>query len=113
MHAIPRLVFAVTLAVAAGTASAERVYVKARGEVDLAPFKCETITRSANVKRICYDEREAYVLVSLKGVWYHFCGVPAATVAGWKKATSKGRYYNDTIQGKFDCSIASAPSYKK
>ena len=111
MNAMPRLVLAAALAVAAGTASAERVYVKARGEVDLAPFKCETVTRSANVKRICYDEREAYVLVSLKGIWYHFCGVPPATVASWKKAASTGRYYNDTIRGNFDCSIASAPSY--
>lgn len=113
MNAIPRLFIAAALAVAASAANAERVYVKARGEVDLAPFKCETITHSANVKRICYDEREAYVLVSLKGIWYHFCDVPPATVTSWMKAASKGRYYNDTIQGKFDCSITSAPSYKR
>lgn len=112
MTAILRITFALALALAAGAASAERVYVKARGEVDLAPFKCETITRSANVKRICYDEREAYVLVSLKGIWYHFCGVPPATVTSWRKAASKGRYYNDTIRGNFDCSVTSAPLYR-
>lgn len=100
------------LLMAAAPACAERVYVKARGEIDLSHFRCESIARSENVKRVCYDESEAYVLVSLKGIWYHFCGVPATTVSGWKKATSKGRYYNDVIRGNFDCSEASAPSYR-
>ena len=95
-----------------GAAHAERVYVKARGEVDLAPFRCENVARSENVKRLCYDERENYVLVSLKGIWYHFCHVPPTTVSGWKRASSKGRYYNDVIRGNFDCSDASAPAYK-
>lgn len=103
---------AAALSLTAGPASAERVYVKARGEVDLSHFHCDNISRSENVKRVCYDESEAYVLVSLKGVWYHFCGVPATTVTSWKKAASKGRYYNDVIRGNFDCSVASAPSYR-
>ena len=64
-----RIFLALALAVAATPASGERVYVKARGEVDLAPFRCQTLARSENVKRVCYDEREAYVLVSLKGIW--------------------------------------------
>ena len=106
------LVILAPLALTAGPASAERVYVKARGDVDLSHFRCDNISRSENVKRVCYDESEAYVLVSLKGVWYHFCGVPATTVSGWKKAASKGRYYNDVIRGNFDCSVASAPSYR-
>lgn len=112
MKVAVRVLTAVVLSALAGIASAERVYVKARGEVDLAPFKCESVARSANVKRICYDEREAYVLVSLKGIWYHFCGVPPATVSSWKKAASKGRYYNDTIRGNFDCSASPAPVYR-
>ena len=103
---------AAALLLTAGPASAERVYVKALGEVDLSHFRCESISRSENVKRVCYDESEAYVLVSVKGIWYHFCGVPATTVTGWKKASSKGRYYNDVIRGNFDCSVASAPSYR-
>lgn len=105
-------IVAVALAIAAGTASAERVYVKARGEVDLAPFRCEGVARSANVKRLCYDEQQKYVLVSLKGIWYHFCGVPPATVSDWKRAASKGRYYNDNIRGNFDCSETHAPAYR-
>lgn len=112
MSPILHAALVLSLATLGGAAHAERVYVKARGEVDLAPFQCTNVSRSANVKRICYDERETYVLVSLKGIWYHFCGVPAATVTSWKKAASKGRYYNDTIRGNFDCSVTSAPSYR-
>ena len=96
---------------AAGTALAERVYVKARGEVNLAPFKCQAIGRSPNVKRICYDEANHYVLVSLKGIWYHYCAVPPATISAWKQASSKGRFYNDNVREKFDCTVVSAPAY--
>jgi len=103
---------AAVLSLTAGPVSAERVYVKARGEVELSHFRCDNISRSENVKRVCYDESEAYVLVSLKGVWYHFCGVPATTVSSWKKAASKGRYYNDVIRGNFDCTQVSAPTYR-
>ena len=112
MKAILRTIFAVVLSCAAGAASAERVYVKARGEVDLAPFTCQNVSKSVNVKRICYDEHEKYVLVSLKGIWYHFCGVSPATVSDWKKSPSKGRYYNDTIRPGFECSEATAPAYR-
>jgi hypothetical protein len=112
MHKMLRLVLPAALAMAAGAANAERVYVKARGEVDLAPFRCESVTRSVNVKRLCYDEQEKYVLVSLKGIWYHFCSVPPAMVNGWKRAASKGRYYNDNIRGNFDCSETHAPAYR-
>ncbi len=89
----------------AGAAVAERAYVKARGEVDLAPFQCETIParNSPNVRRICYDANRQYVLVSLSGVWYHYCGVPPTTVSEWRRSPSKGRYYNDHIRSGFDC----------
>ena len=112
MSVAMRLVVAAVFVVASHAASAERVYVKARGEVDLAPFRCVSVSRSPNVQRICYDESEEYVLVSLKGIWYHFCGVPPATVASWKKSASKGRYYNDNILGHYDCSEVHAPSYR-
>jgi hypothetical protein len=112
MKPMLRAFLACSLVLMGTAAHAERVYVKARGEVDLGPFRCVNVSRSENVKRICYDEHEAYVLVSVKGIWYHFCGVPATTVSNWKKAASKGRYYNDTIRGNFDCSVTPAPSYR-
>ena len=93
-------------------AVAERAYVKARGEVDLTPFQCETIAarNSPNVRRICYDASRQYVLVSLSGVWYHYCGVPPATVSEWRRSASKGRYYNDHIRSGFDCTPTEAPA---
>ena len=100
------------LLAASGAALAERAYVKARGDVDLTPFQCETIAarNSPNVRRICYDANRQYVLVSLSGVWYHYCGVPPATVSEWRRSNSKGRYYNDHIRSGFDCTPAEAPA---
>jgi hypothetical protein len=112
MSKVPYWLTGVSLLLAFQAAMAERVYVKARGEVDLAPFRCQSVTRGENVKRICYDEQEMYVLVSLKGIWYHFCGVPAATVSDWKKSRSKGRYYNDNVRPNFDCTATGAPAYR-
>ena len=101
------------LLAATQAARAERVYVKARGEVDLAPFKCEAVARSPNVKRICYDEKNLYALVSLNGIWYHYCGVTPTTISAWKRSSSKGRYYNDNIRGHFDCTGELMPMYGK
>jgi hypothetical protein len=98
---------------AAAPASAERAYIKSRGEVDLAPFRCEMFSRSPNVNRICYDAGPQYLLVSVKGIWYHFCDVPGSAVTAWQQvpARAKGQYYNDAVRGRFDCSTAGFPRY--
>ncbi len=96
-----------------GSATAETVYVKYRGSVDLAPFECEWISRSSVVKRLCYDSKEQYVIVNLKGTYYHYCEVPIRVVANWRQAVSMGRYYNAQIKGRFDCRIFHVPSYIK
>jgi hypothetical protein len=46
-------------------AHAETVEVKYRGSVDLTPFACDTVTRSSFVQRVCYDEKNAYMLINL------------------------------------------------
>jgi KTSC domain len=112
MLRILHTILATALLMAAQSALAERVYVKARGDVDLAPFRCGNFPRSANVKRVCYDEQEAYVLVSLKCIWYHFCGVPPSAVSAWRKASSPGRYYNDYVREKYECHATEAPTYR-
>jgi KTSC domain len=108
MNRLHWMVAGLALVAVCDSAMAERVYVKARGEVDLAPFKCETIARSPNVRRICYDEQHEYALVSLSGIWYHYCGVPASTIREWRSASSKGRYYNDNVRSNFDCTAPGA-----
>lgn len=107
-----QLAVSVALLAAALPAAAERVYVKSRGEVELAPFRCEGVARGANVKRLCYDERERYLLVSVKGIWYHYCGVSPATLSAWRRASAPGRYYNDNVRSNYECSGTSAPAYR-
>jgi hypothetical protein len=48
-------------------ANAETVSVKYRGEVDLAPFACKAVTRSSFIDRVCYDEKNTYMLMNLRG----------------------------------------------
>lgn len=73
---------------------AETVYVKYRGIVDLAPFTCESVTRSSVVRRVCYDDREKYLIIGLNGTYYHYCEISRQTVSALLKAESMGRYYN-------------------
>jgi len=46
-------------------ATAESVVVKYRGTVDLAPFKCDEITRSGFIHRVCYDAANEYMIILL------------------------------------------------
>jgi hypothetical protein len=92
-------------------ARAEVVQVKYRGLVDLAPFKCETITRSSFIQRVCYDEAKRYMLINLNGTWYHYCGIDGRTVASLNAAPSMGQYYNANIKGRFDCRVTPPPTY--
>ena len=95
-----------TISVAAETAS-----VKYRGEVDLAPFKCDTITRSSFIERVCYDEKNAYMLINLSGTWYHYCEIGRGMVSSLLAAASMGRFYNISIKGSFDCRTHRVPQY--
>jgi hypothetical protein len=94
------------------SARAETVNVKYRGPVDLKPFACETVARSSLVRRVCYDRREQYMIISLNGTYYHYCEIDAATVASLLSADSMGRYYNRNIKGNFDCRVRRLPTYK-
>ena len=95
-----------------GQANAETVYVKYRGLVDLAPFTCETITRSSFIQRVCYDSREQYMIINLQGIYYHYCEIDARTVDQLLTAQSMGRFYNAAIKGRFDCRIHRVPAYR-
>ena len=91
----------------------EIVNVKYRGQVDLTPFDCEWVARSSVVKRLCYDSKEQYVIVSLGATYYHYCEVPAELVKGWREADSMGRYYDNQVKGRFDCRVNRMPAYPK
>ena len=91
---------------------AEIVNVKYRGPVDLKTFSCESVSRSSLVRRVCYDRREQYMIISLDGVYYHYCEIDPRTVSAFLGASSMGRFYNSSIKGKFDCRIHRVPSFK-
>ncbi len=95
-----------------GLANAETVNVKYRGPVDLKTFTCEAIARSSLVKRVCYDQREQYMIINLQGTYYHYCEIDARTVTALFGASSMGRYYNAAIKGNFDCRTRRVPAYK-
>ncbi len=69
-------------------AHAETVTVKYRGPVDLAPFQCESVSRSSLVTRVCYDPKERYMVIGLQGTYYHYCEIDAGTVAGLRGAAA-------------------------
>lgn len=92
--------------------SAETVFVKYRGPVDLAPFDCQVVTRSSLVNRVCYHKHEEYMIIKLRDTYYHYCEIPAGIVSELRSAESMARYYNTFIRGNFDCRISRVPPYK-
>jgi hypothetical protein len=109
MLAVVMLAYA--LCARASLARAESVYVKYRGEVDLKSFDCTDIARSSFINRVCYDRRNEYMLISLNGMFYHYCGIDAGTVSSLLHTPSMGRFYNASIKGHFDCRLHQVPGY--
>lgn len=92
------------------------VDVKYRGHVPLKTFVCEDTPRSSFVRRVCYDAAQMYMLIKLRGTYYHYCNIDAQTVASLLAAPSIGRFYNQKIkvsatEGKFDCRLHPVPKY--
>ena len=91
--------------------SSEIVDVKYRGPVDLNYFSCTNFDRSSLVRRVCYDRSNNYMVISLNGIYYHYCEIDSGTVASLLSADSMGRFYNASIKGRFDCRVNRVPSY--
>ena len=110
-NAIVAAIFACALCAGPSLARAESVYVKYRGEVDLSSFDCTYITRSSFIRRVCYDRRNEYILISLNGTFYHYCAIDAGTVSSLLSAPSMGQFYNASIKDTFDCRVHQVPGY--
>ena len=72
------------------------------------------MARSSFVHRVCYDRANAYMLIKLRGTYYHYCEIDAPTVARLLSADSIGRFYNANIKGDgrdgpFDCRTRRVP----
>ena len=73
------IIAAVLLFTASGPAYAESVNVSIAAWSILHRSPVRTITRSSFIDRVCYDGRNAYMLIELNGTWYHYCeidGIP-------------------------------------
>jgi KTSC domain len=97
-------------------AFAESVMVKYRGLVDLKPFACTDTPRSSFIQRVCYDKAQTYMLINLRGTYYHYCELPAAAFDAFMTAQSMGQFYNQNIRGTgsdgpFDCRTHRVPAY--
>jgi hypothetical protein len=66
-----RLVFLAFTMIFAGTCAAEMVDVKYRGAIPLDRFACSSIERSSFIRRVCYDNADAYMVVQLNDTYYH------------------------------------------
>ena len=111
-----RLVFAMLSLLGTTPVSAEAVDVKYRGVVDLKPFACTDTPRSSFIQRVCYDKAQTYMLINLKGTYYHYCELPPATFDAFVTAPSMGQFYNQKIKdsgsdGPFDCRTHRVPTY--
>jgi hypothetical protein len=96
--------------------SSETVDVKYRGIVDLKPFACTDTPRSSFIQRVCYDEVQSYMLINLRGTYYHYCEMPPATFDAFVTAPSMGQFYNQRIKGTgsdgpYDCRTHRVPNY--
>lgn len=97
-------------------ASGETVNVKYRGPVPLDTFTCVHTPESSVIGRICYDEKERYMIVLVRQTYYHYCEVDADMVEAFIGAPSSGKFYNRYIKGTgsdgpFDCRTRRVPEY--
>ena len=94
-----RLAFILALLLTAPWGDSEIVDVKDRGAVDLKPFKCQDITRSSVISRVCYDAEDRRMLVQRHAVYHQYCDLPKATLDAFLNAPSMGRHYRANIEG--------------
>jgi hypothetical protein len=111
-----RLVAAfVSLSVMGVTASAEEACIKYHKCISVDAFKCDTITRSSAIHRVCYLETKRYMVLWFKrrnggsSEPYHYCELGPDVYKEFMAAPSMGTFYNQriggsrTTHGSFDC----------
>lgn len=85
------------------------VEVKYYENVDVSAFANLSLRPSSLVKEIYYKDSENYLIVNLKGTYYHYCKIPKNVVNNWVSSPSLGRYYISNIKGNFDCRFGGIP----
>jgi hypothetical protein len=82
----------------------------------LKPFACTDTPCSSFIRRVCYDKAQNYILINLKGTYYHYGELPAGTFDAFLAAPSMGQFYNQRIKGTgpagpYDCRTHKIPAY--
>lgn len=113
---ITRSVVALITILLGTEAFADTVEVRYRGPVDLKSFECSDVSRSSFIQRVCYDKMQRYMVISLHGIYYHYCELLPAMFEGFMGAPSMGQFYNQKIKGSgsdgpFDCRTHKVPQY--
>jgi hypothetical protein len=100
------------LLLAISPAFAEKVHIKYRdADVDLGKFECHEVIKGPEVRRICYDKPNGYLVIRLHNTYYHYCEIDEATVKGLQSAASPDDYYHKSVRGHFDCRTHRIPKY--
>lgn len=100
---VKRAITVLLASVVVHSSNAEDVFVKYRGLFNLDQMDCLWTQRSSLVRRVCYHAAAQYLIVNLRGTYYHYCHVPPRTAFGLVDADSMGSFYNEQIKGNFDC----------
>lgn len=108
LNMIKRLGLFLLIVLMSNSVSAETIYVKYRGFVDLNLFVCSD-TASSVVHRICYRKEKEYLVVKLGQVYHHYCRFPLALYQSWLAADSKGKFYQGYVRNNFDCQKTDIP----
>ena len=58
-----------------------------------------------------YDADNEYMIISLNGTAYHYCGMSDGLWDEFTAASSLGSFYNTRIKGRFDCRSGFVPQY--
>jgi KTSC domain len=81
----------------------ETIQTKYCGNYNAAPFRCDWITRSSFIRRVCYEQRSDTMLISVNSVYYCYCGLGPAMIDKLKGASNVGQFYNAEISGRYRC----------
>ena len=95
------------------TLACERAWVKYRNSpVCLDQFEYGDTSRSSWIRGAWYDDDHDYMVINLDGIKYHYCRFPRSAWSGLLNAPSHGRYYHQSIKGKYDCRLGGVPDYR-
>jgi hypothetical protein len=116
------LMVVLALLFASPRARAEQACIMYHTCISIDAFKCDAITRSTAIARVCYLEEKRYLVFWFKQRGgsasnpYHHCELGPDVYREFMDAPSMGRFYNQRIggtrnrHGPFDCQDHPIPS---